>query len=192
MKCSIPDSINQTVIVCVTRAVGLGGYVAHFYAEKKVAVTNRAMKSAATARATFLSCPQPQLNSGRQFAPSRVRHRNNLAKDGHEIVPMKMFTAPTPFGAPMECTSELFHLYNSKGGHVSSSEGTASKGGQMEIVVSQQSECQEEQDQHDITDEWRLVAIVIDRFLFWIFLIVSTISTTYILLYRPLAKPSPT
>lgn len=177
----------------MTRAVGLGGYVAHFYAERKLAVTNRAMKSAATARATFLSCPQPQFNGGRQIAPSRVRHRNNLAKDGHEIVPMKMLTAPTPFGAPMERTNDLFHLYNSEGGHVSSSEGTTRKGGQMEIVVSQQSsDCQEEQDQHDITDEWRLVAIVIDRFLFWIFLIVSTISTSYILLYRPLAKPSPT
>ena len=42
----------------------------------------------------------------------------------------------------------------------------------------------------DMVNEWRLVAHIMDRFLFWIFLIGTTMSSVCILVIRPMTKPS--
>lgn len=50
---------------------------------------------------------------------------------------------------------------------------------------------QDYEDQYqDIVNEWRLVAVVMDRCLFWSFLLLSTLSTLVILVILPLTKPS--
>ena len=41
----------------------------------------------------------------------------------------------------------------------------------------------------DMVNEWRLVAHIMDRFLFWIFLIGTTLSSVCILVIRPMTKP---
>ncbi|XP_050402297.1 neuronal acetylcholine receptor subunit alpha-10 isoform X2 [Patella vulgata] len=49
---------------------------------------------------------------------------------------------------------------------------------------------QDSEDAHlDIVKEWRLVAHVMDRLLFWIFLIVAVVSSIVILVVKPLMKP---
>jgi hypothetical protein len=198
--------------------VGLGGYVRHFHVEKKAAaaasrVTKRTTTT--TAGAAFITHPSPQangtaapINSTHQFALSRtVASRSNCAGslDGRNLVPMKTITAHAIHqqgGKGLEggiqrddtvvekVTTDTFQLYGSDDGKGC---GVTSRGGHLGIVVAQQGESMDasEQDQRDITDEWRLVAIVIDRLLFWIFLVVSTVSTAVILLIQPLIKPSP-
>ena len=42
----------------------------------------------------------------------------------------------------------------------------------------------------DIINEWRLVAHIMDRFLFWIFLVGSFLSSLVILVFMPMTKPS--
>lgn len=188
----------------------------HFYVEKKAAAASRVTKrTTTTAGAAFITHPSPQVNgtatpfdSTHQFALSRtVASRSNCAgsTDGRNLVPMKMIAAHAIHqqgGKGLEggiqrddavvekVTTDTFQLYGSDDGKGC---GVTSRGGHVGIVVAQQGECRDasEQDQRDITDEWRLVAIVIDRLLFWIFLIVSTVSTAVILLIQPLIKPSP-
>ena len=46
-----------------------------------------------------------------------------------------------------------------------------------------------EEDHQDIVNEWRLVAHVMDRFLFWLFLIGSFFSSLVILVFKPMMKP---
>lgn len=42
----------------------------------------------------------------------------------------------------------------------------------------------------DIINEWRLVAHIMDRFLFWLFLIGSFLSSISILVFKPMTKPT--
>ncbi|CAH8624220.1 unnamed protein product [Heterobilharzia americana] len=42
----------------------------------------------------------------------------------------------------------------------------------------------------DIINEWRILALIVDRMLFWLFLVVAVIATTVILLIMPLFKPN--
>lgn len=55
----------------------------------------------------------------------------------------------------------------------------------LKILVSRQ----EADDHEEIVLEWRLVALVMDRFLFWLFLIGSFLSSLVILVIEPLRKP---
>lgn len=51
-------------------------------------------------------------------------------------------------------------------------------------------EKQDYEDFHqDIVNEWRFVALVMDRFLFWVFLLASLISSIIILVIEPMRKP---
>ena len=57
----------------------------------------------------------------------------------------------------------------------------------LKILVSQH----EGEDQHqDVINEWRLVAGIMDRFLFWLFLIGSVMSSLCILVFKPMTKPT--
>lgn len=47
-----------------------------------------------------------------------------------------------------------------------------------------------EQDFEDVVNEWRLVAHIMDRLLFWLFLVGSVLSTVVILIVMPLLKPN--
>lgn len=47
-----------------------------------------------------------------------------------------------------------------------------------------------DQEFEDIVREWRLVAVVFDRLMFWTFLTGNVISTIAILLIQPLTKPA--
>lgn len=47
-----------------------------------------------------------------------------------------------------------------------------------------------EQEFEDVVNEWRLVAHVMDRLLFWLFLIGSVLSTVTILIVMPMLKPN--
>ena len=118
--------------------------------------------------------------------------------DGKEIVPMKMLNAvqryePKPSLDNRQVEYLPFQLYgNEEGCNASSSSCSATKtASHLEIVVSPASNSNEQSNYQQVIDEWRLVAIVIDRFLFWIFLIVSTVVSAVILLVQPLTKPSP-
>lgn len=55
----------------------------------------------------------------------------------------------------------------------------------LKLIVSQE---EEETVENDTNDEWRQVALVIDRLLFWIFLVINFISTFIILIVMPNAK----
>ena len=46
-----------------------------------------------------------------------------------------------------------------------------------------------EDEYQDIMNEWRLVAHIMDRFLFWLFLIGSVLSSVSILVFQPMTKP---
>ena len=46
-----------------------------------------------------------------------------------------------------------------------------------------------DQDLEDVMSEWRLLALIFDRLLFWLFLIGIALSTIFILLIVPLTKP---
>lgn len=51
-------------------------------------------------------------------------------------------------------------------------------------------EKQDFEDHHqDIVHEWRFVALVMDRILFWVFLLASLISSVVILVIEPMRKP---
>lgn len=41
-----------------------------------------------------------------------------------------------------------------------------------------------------IINEWRLVALIMDRLLFWIFFLCSTLSSVSILVFQPMTKPT--
>ena len=57
---------------------------------------------------------------------------------------------------------------------------------QLRIMVSKR----EGEDEHeDIVNEWRLVAHICDRLLFWIFLVGTVASTLSILVIMPMLKP---
>ena len=47
-----------------------------------------------------------------------------------------------------------------------------------------------EDEYQDIINEWRLVAHIMDRFLFWLFLIGSFLSSLSILVFKPMTKPT--
>ena len=47
-----------------------------------------------------------------------------------------------------------------------------------------------EDEYQDIINEWRLVAHIMDRFLFWLFLIGSILSSLSILVFKPMTKPT--
>ena len=47
-----------------------------------------------------------------------------------------------------------------------------------------------EDDFQDIINEWRLVAHIMDRFLFWLFLIGAILSSVSILVFKPMMKPN--
>ena len=57
----------------------------------------------------------------------------------------------------------------------------------LKILVSKHDS---EDDYQDIVNEWRLVAHIMDRFLFWLFLLAATLSSVSILVFRPMTKPS--
>lgn len=57
----------------------------------------------------------------------------------------------------------------------------------LKILFSKQDS---EDDYQHIVNEWRLVAHIMDRFLFWAFLSVATFSSLVILVIRPMMKPS--
>jgi len=46
-----------------------------------------------------------------------------------------------------------------------------------------------EQEFEDIITEWRLLALIFDRLMFWIFLVGTAMSTVFILVILPLTKP---
>lgn len=56
----------------------------------------------------------------------------------------------------------------------------------LKILISKQDS---EEEYQDVVNQWRLVAQIMDRFLFWLFLIGSTISTIIILVFLPMGKP---
>jgi len=72
--------------------------------------------------------------------------------------------------------------------------------GHLKIVVSKQRHAASDDHDNDddddddisssISDEWKLIASVMDRLLFVLFLCVSSISSLAILVIRPLMKPS--
>ncbi len=47
-----------------------------------------------------------------------------------------------------------------------------------------------EDEYQDIINEWRLVAHIMDRFLFWLFFISSFVSSLSILVFQPMMKPT--
>ena len=57
----------------------------------------------------------------------------------------------------------------------------------LKILVSKHDS---EDEYQDIINEWRLVAHIMDRFLFWLFLIGSILSSVSILVFRPMSKPA--
>ncbi|CAD5123976.1 DgyrCDS12281 [Dimorphilus gyrociliatus] len=57
----------------------------------------------------------------------------------------------------------------------------------LRILVSKSGD---EDDMQDIINDWRLVAHIMDRFLFWLFLIGSFLSSITILVFCPLTKPA--
>lgn len=57
----------------------------------------------------------------------------------------------------------------------------------LKILVSKHDS---EDEYQDVINEWRLVAHIMDRFLFWLFLIGSLLSSVTILVFRPMAKPT--
>ncbi len=56
----------------------------------------------------------------------------------------------------------------------------------LKILVSKHDS---EDEYQDIINEWRLVAHIMDRFLFWLFLIGSFLSSLSILVFKPMTKP---
>ena len=56
----------------------------------------------------------------------------------------------------------------------------------LKVMVSQN---EQEDEFQDIVHDWRLVAQIMDRFLFWLFLIGSTLSSLTILVFKPMEKP---
>ncbi len=56
----------------------------------------------------------------------------------------------------------------------------------LKILVSKHDS---EDEYQDIINEWRLVAHIMDRFLFWLFLIGSFLSSMSILVFKPMTKP---
>ena len=56
----------------------------------------------------------------------------------------------------------------------------------LKILVAKQ---ENEDDFQDIINEWRLIAHVMDRFLFWVFFIGSIVSSVTILVLKPMGKP---
>ena len=56
----------------------------------------------------------------------------------------------------------------------------------LKILVSKHDS---EDEYQDIINEWRLVAHIMDRFLFWLFLFGSFLSSISILVFRPMSKP---
>ena len=56
----------------------------------------------------------------------------------------------------------------------------------LKILVSRHDS---EDDFQDIINEWRLVAHIMDRFLFWLFLIGAVLSSVTILVLKPMLKP---
>ena len=58
---------------------------------------------------------------------------------------------------------------------------------QLKILVSKNDS---EDEFQDIVNEWRLVAHIMDRFLFWLFLIGAVSSSVSILVLKPMMKPS--
>ena len=59
-------------------------------------------------------------------------------------------------------------------------------GNQLRILVSKR----EGEDEHeDIVNEWRLIAHICDRLLFWIFFVGAVVSTLTILVIMPMLKP---
>ena len=57
----------------------------------------------------------------------------------------------------------------------------------LKILVSKH-ECEDEY--QDIISEWRLVAHIMDRFLFWLFLLAAVLSSVSILVFQPMMKPA--
>jgi hypothetical protein len=57
----------------------------------------------------------------------------------------------------------------------------------LKILVSKHDSDDEFQ---DILNEWRLVAHIVDRALFWLFLVAAASSSLFILVIRPMMKPS--
>ena len=57
----------------------------------------------------------------------------------------------------------------------------------LKVMVSQN---EQEDEFQDIVSDWRLVAQIMDRFLFWLFLIGSTLSSLTILVFKPMEKPA--
>jgi len=47
-----------------------------------------------------------------------------------------------------------------------------------------------EEEFQDIVNEWRLVAQIMDRFLFWLFLLGVALSSISILVFQPMTKPA--
>ena len=56
----------------------------------------------------------------------------------------------------------------------------------LKLLVSRHDD---EDEYQDIVNEWRLVAHIMDRFLFWLFLIGSVMSSVSILVLQPMTKP---
>ena len=56
----------------------------------------------------------------------------------------------------------------------------------LKVLVSRHDD---EDEFQDIINEWRLVAHIMDRFLFWLFLIGSFLSSISILVFLPMTKP---
>jgi len=59
--------------------------------------------------------------------------------------------------------------------------------GHVKIVLSKHGS---DVDHENIVNEWKLVALIIDRFLFVLFLTISGLATLGILVFKPLTKPS--
>ena len=59
--------------------------------------------------------------------------------------------------------------------------------GHLKIIVSKQGP---EEEHQNIVNEWKLVALIVDRFLFVVFLVVSILSSFGILVFKPLTKPA--
>ena len=189
----VPRWLKRIVIDVIARALCMGSYVDNHYSHKhKVHQrqhqhhSNSDMMTSSSARPNDIHARTTSSANGRNSArkDSNISCNGGLNNSGHLQL------------RPLLSKSNLTHHSKASSLNDNAIEAASAAYGdnvvydkisrQLKILVSN---TEVEDDYQDLVNEWRLVAHVMDRLLFWLFLIGALASSISILVLMPMMKP---
>ena len=128
------------------------------------------------------SCDRKNSVSSQQQQQQHI----NCNGDANHTTSIPLLTLNTHDLDPeLACHPQSFDLRR-RGSRSRDEQMSGEVGNQLRILVSKR----EGEDEHeDIVNEWRLIAHICDRLLFWIFFVGAVVSTLTILVIMPMLKP---